>query len=136
MPAKSSAEIVSLTANQWERLVKESMTVTIVSLPDVHTCNLVIKSMFIRSQRLSGISRGWSSPYGLLFDGFVRWQTWQPLTNFSTSLCWRGQKNRDARIFDVRTTPKWPAVGESWASSRSRCLVTALSGMQSVLLAL
>jgi len=120
MRVKAGASIVFLQTRQCALFVMWSKNVTMQSWPFPEVGRSVMKSMPILCQRPLAIGSGCRRPIGFP----LRWLVWchksQPATYRCVSRHIHLQKYRSFICKYVRSAPKCPPAGVSWASWRIR----------------
>jgi hypothetical protein len=120
MCVKASASIVFWQAHQCALFVIWSTNITMQSWPFPEVGRSVMKSMPILCQRPLTIESGCRWPMGFPLRWLVRWHKSQPATYRWVSRHIGFLKYRSFISKYVRSAPKCPPTGVSWASWRIR----------------
>jgi len=125
--AKAGASIVFSQAGECALFVMWSRNVTMHSWAFPEVARSVMKSMQILCQRPLAIGSGCRRPTGFPLRWLIRWQMSQPATYRWVSRYIFCQKYRPFIRKYVRSAPKCPPAGVSWASwTISRCVVVGI----------
>ena len=127
MRVNAGASIVFLQARQCALFVRWSTNITLRSWPFPEISRSVMKALQILCLRPLAVGSGCRRPMGVPLRWLVRWHKSQPATYrcVSRHICF--QKYRSFIRKYVRSAPKCPPAGVSWASLRiRRCIVLGI----------